>query len=191
MLVLAAGLPAQADVFTITGSGWAGASATGTPNSGADPGDFIEGCAVWNGEGLSSSSLCGDPTIRIPLGGDPTDLHSTATFVVPITAGGVLGGPADEFNNVSGVTFTDILLEFSNVTVFTGELFECTAGGTGDAFSTCGFKDPPSTSTIFVLFSGPPGIPSSSTPEPASWMLMSSAAIVAGFIRRKSRRGTP
>lgn len=189
-LVLGAGLPAQADVFTISGVGWPGASATGTPNSGADIGEFLQNCAVFNGEGLSPCNIFADPTIRISLGGDPTDLTSLATFVVPINGDGVLGGAADEFNNVSGVTFTDILLNFTNVTVQVGTIFECFAGGPNDAFSQCGFQDDHGSQVISLsaLFTGPPGIPSSSVPEPASWVLLSSAAVVAAIIRRKSRR---
>lgn len=191
-LILTAWLPAQADVFTISGEGWPGASATGTPNSGESIDGFIQGCAVFNGEGLSSCDFFEDPTIRITLGGDPTDLTSTATFVVPINGDGVLGGEADEFNNVSGVTFTDILLNFTHVTVTVGTVFMCDAGGPDDAFSQCGFQDGAATTFIDIsaLFTGGSGIAASTTsvPEPASWALLSGAVLVAGIIRRKSRK---
>ena len=83
MLVFA-GLPARADVFTISSATpdfWGTAHFTADANVEESIDGFTQDCAVFNGEGFSSCSTLEpttlDPTIRITLGGDPIDRKST------------------------------------------------------------------------------------------------------------------
>jgi hypothetical protein len=159
-------------------------SFTGSPDQGSTPPGGLQPCLGTD---------CGDEVIIDPLirlnagGGSPGVGLDGFTFNANANGAGTF-----DFLNTSGQTFTTLQISFTltkdefNAQLASGVVYTCD-GGT--YYTSCGFQvvDPPNTDTINVDFSGGPGIPSTSTPEPAQWMFLSLAFAGIVIARRKLR----
>ena len=136
--------------------------------------------------GFALGSSTSDPTLKVDLGG----LSSGVGLDFGFNADGA-GTIAQDFFNNSGQDFfqLEIIAKALSLSSTLAD-YTCDETDANRAFARCLVQvDPNSDAKVTFLLTGSPGIPTSTVPEPSTWVLLLTAGAAVAVGRRESSCG--